>query len=1727
MAETNTPSTSELELLDVEDLKSGPRISEAPAPLPPSKPAGSLVPVPPPPPPRLRPQPLKPTRPPLESQRPTREELSYEEFATQHKRPLASNAKILVKHFEEELLNHPSAEQTARLHYELGRLFENHLDNAGAALEHYQKAYAASPDFLPALRDARRLLIAKTDYHAALPFFDAEIALTSHPHDKAKLLYRKGVLFEEHVRNVALAKEVYLEALALSPDNHSILNALERCFRNTQDWEDLATIYERRANIVKDDPNYCASQLFLRGKLAETKQNNLELAAEFYHAALRIDPGHHGAISSLKRLHHTHQRWHELCNILHHETEQTHDIKLKVTDWLEIAHVSLTKLKDLDRAVKSLKMASAVSGDDPVILHRLANLYEETGLYEDAISAWSLWADAETDNPEIVHIAQHVGGLAERQLKNEELAIHWYERALHLRPDYDPAFQALSNLYTARSDWDALIGINLQIAHASDDPSIRAHSHARVADLLETKLDELDDAIEQHLRALSFIPGYDPSLKALDRLYRVTGKFVELAQLHERLLDAATDNHRKIAILFTIGALYEEKINDHEHAAQVYQRILKLDPTNLNAIHALQRAAQNHQDYKTLITALHTEATITKDSRIGIELRHRAAEIYANHLQDTSQAILEFRQVLKTSPNYLPALRGLRRLYYQAGRWNDVIDTYQLELNAATTSEQKAELHYQIGTLYEKSMGKTREAVENYRRALELDVKHTESLMSLESLSRKHSQWEQLAEVLLLKLKHHSDEAEKAFTSLDLGELYEERLGDHVKAIHAYSEALFLKPSLHTANTSLIRLHYANEDWRKLIEDLQQFSSSTTDKNLAVEGLTQQGEVWTERLKDPTKATACFQTALEQRPNHLEAFHALEQLYLQGGHNEELKALYPQWIKALRDPLLRVAQWREITRGFVPEAVQGSQAAVIQQSAFEILKTFEQDEDALMLLEFLALKTGDSGLLVEIEGLLSKIAPTPAMASLHLLRLAEALESSNHPDAVNVYSAAAKKDPQNLGALHGFVRLAETGADPTFTVEAKRLLAKASLNPEQAATHLVDSARIHMDQLENPVEALKDLTHALRLWPQHTVGIDRLELLLSSAGQHRQLTEMLSDVAIAISNPQQSASLWLRIAHIHSKKEGDIASAIHALEKALQAWPEHLEAILELAAIYKADRQWKPAVELLLRAIRLSKEPSMLLQYHAEVAQLSLEHLGDSVTARQHLERALHIDANHHQALAQLAELQLASGETTAALNTASRLARIAQSDHEKAIALNCLGKLHMVTGEAEKALHCYFEALNLGGPTEPLLTSFKQLTQESNQWDYFIQALENFLKHTPSDVALIATAYRELAWVHHYKRERTEVAIDTLRMGIAKTHGDLGLRKILVQRLREANQPAEAIDELHQILQTDVTLTDMWRELAKLYLVSHRPTEARLAIQPVLVLGTATSPDIDLSQSTPLRPAEGLPASLNFERLQSLAEFPLNSKNATQLLRALRSGIGKLFPPDLDGYGAWEKLSLRGDRSIVGLVRKVAEILDIQEFDLYLHSARSRGVGIELGDIPIVLIPTDIEEHTRSKQTFLIAYALAKIALQLEATAKLMPRELQILLAAASRGVTPSYGAGLTAEEVMDEQSKRLFRALSRKARKATEEAAASYVAGQEVDFMAWVAAIEQAAYRIAALISDDLPGSIDLIRRSRRDLSRLQGGSLVHQCPEVRDLMAFWTSETAMQLRRTMGLI
>ncbi|MEM9195290.1 MAG: tetratricopeptide repeat protein, partial [Myxococcota bacterium] len=775
----------------------------------------------------------------------------------------ASLAKELTKSHLEELSTKPEASRAAKLHFEIARLSESPLEDLRSADSHYQQAHRLAPDHLPTLRGYRRVLLARKNFQGALPLFDAEIRITRDPTRKATLHFAKGRLLEDAIGDREKAKNAYETALELDRGDLTVLKAVEQSAFQNQSWDSLSRTYERQANAVSDDPRHRAALIMRRARLIEQRRNDIDAAIELYETALKLDPRATTALRALKRLHHAQRRWRDLIRVLATEAEATDDAAVRTMALYRIARLHTERLGNRQEAIGALETALTQSPNDVLVLNELAHLYESTERW-DTLSEVLQRLARQSPPAEQVDLFARLGQLQEERLEDPSAATTWYEAALRQRPADPVLLQALGKLYRQLERWDALVKMHHGEAEGSDDPERRAAAHARIADIYEHKLRQPKPAAEHHKKALGHLPGFPPSFKALTRLLATSKSWRDLVEVYERAIDSSSDDALVVSYLQKVGAIYEDHLDEHAQAAHAYRRILKVDTDNLGAIHAVQRATERAGRFSELVEALELEADKASLEKHRVGLLHRAGEVLEKELNDQEGALARFKQVLELDASYVPALISLGRVYYRAGRWEDLLDMYEREFELTDDVSAKVELLQKMGELCARRIGRETSALEYYRRAVEILPTHGPSLRALGQKLADRGEWEELVKVLELELSGRTGREGKARTSFRIGEVYEHHLNQSDRAVQAYAQALSAMPDFRPAVDALTRLRALRKAWNRLVDDLQREAESAADPALSIAALMRQGEVWAEELGEARRGIKAYEQVLER-----------------------------------------------------------------------------------------------------------------------------------------------------------------------------------------------------------------------------------------------------------------------------------------------------------------------------------------------------------------------------------------------------------------------------------------------------------------------------------------------------------------------------------------------------------------------------------------------------------------------------------------------------------------------------------------------------------------------------------------------------------------------------------------------------------------------------------------------------------------------------------------------
>lgn len=1634
---------------------------------------------------------------------------------------LAPEARAVIATCESELGTGPDPLRSARLHCEIARAYEVASGWSEQTAEHYAKALEFAPDYLPAIRGARRSEIERGNFERALALFDAEEKLASSPRKKAMLCYDKGRLIEDQMREPARARELYVRGLDLDPTNASLLKAIEQIDRGAGASAALVDTFERAANAIAEDPHHRAALVVARAKLVERAGGPPSpTAAELYESALALDSHALGALDALERIYRRDGAWRDLSQTLARQAEQSREGTRRSVVLYRLAQLHDERLGMRAEAIEALVDAAEATPGDPLVLEELARGYEHAERWDKLAEILGSLVDLASDKRERIALLHRLGQVLEGPLVDPERAVQRYQQALALDPTSVPVLQALGRLLTTRKQWAALVDMLANEANATDVADRAANAHARVAEIFEVHLRDPGEAVNHHARALALVPGFATSFKALTRLYVQLGRHRELVELLERAIAEAPLPTLKIAYLYKVGSIWEDALGDPVQALHAYRRVQELAPEDLVAIHAIQRVTEAAGRYPQLVEAIEREAELVDDRALRVGLLHRAGNVLDDHVADHEAALARFRKALELDPVYIPALASIGRIYYRTGRWNELLDIYERQAKASSGDEAVA-LYFKMGELCEDKLGDNDAAVRWYRRALELDATYRPAIRALIRRCREGRDWAGLARALEIEVASLEHAPARAATWFRIGQVYEDWLGDTDKAMAAYKSALENRASYRPASLALARLCAQKQQWMQLIDLLSQEVASIDDPEYATAVLMRQGEIYRDELDDLDLAVHCFEAVLQHKVGVIPALLALEPLYVKSGAWDKLAIVYKDLGSKLADPNARIAALRELARVQLVHDIGTPDDRARTHEA--ILSLDRDDEGALSALEAIGRETRDDSILVGVYRRLGEVSEHAGLAATFLTDLGQALERNGDKRALDAYKDAVKKDPSLLTAIRGLARVADLLGNPRAMAQAARHEAELTRKPEIAAKLFVRSGILRREQM-NDLGAVEDFERALEVWPDDTQAAERIIQPLLETGQVLHLVDVLSKAASSAKSAERRTALWLEVGNLYAKRLDNLGAGITAFKRALDATPGHVAALSRLADAYEKNRQWGDAVATFEQLLALTSDDTARADAHLRLAAIFHEHLNKIERATKCVEAVLRTNPKHAGALLRLADIQLRAGNEAEAVVTTQRLVDLAVNPTEKGAALVRVARIQRTRGEDAAADTALSEALSLEGPGGDAERDLKKSVERTKNWVGYAAGLASYLKRARIEDAggpQLVTAYLELARTYAEHMGLPARAIDALTEGVKDTNGDQRVVLALARLLREAGRLDEALAQLKQAVAVDPLHVDSWRELSLLFEQGGRRDDALRTSVPLALLGAEAR-----GRFAP-RPASAMDNSFSGHVIASIAADNALATPLANMVAAIADGIGKVYPTSLEQYGLTTRDRL-GPKSVGSpweLAMRLARVFGT-ELELYEHPGAEPMIIVEPFEPPALIVSQMMRRLPVAQQVFLLGFGIASIATRLHPAIWLRTDELEIAVTGAVRIIAQGYTLGSAPSDEANTARETLRKFVNRKWRRPMELAAEELVSKPAIGVPEWQVAVKQTMLRAAMLLADDLGASVEAMRHVVK-MPAVRGAALVQGSEPVRDLMRFWISNRAASVRQHAGMI
>jgi tetratricopeptide (TPR) repeat protein len=285
------------------------------------------------------------------------------------------------------------------------------------------------------------------------------------------------------------------------------------------------------------------------------------------------------------------------------------------------------------------------------------------------------------------------------------------------------------------------------------------------------------------------------------------------------------DKRLLVGVMLTLARVYLSMV-DLDKALESLKRAIEIDPNNFNVLHLLEKVLTELKDWSGLVDILQKEIELIQDPKEVLYLYFRIGEIFERNLEELQQAAGYYEKVLALSPNYIPALRALRRVYAPLEKWQELLDVIKREITLTSDGNTLVELMLECASIYEIKLNDALSAQKTYYEVLESSPGNLIAISALKRLCKKTGDYEGLRNVLLKEVGFVHDSTARADIWFDLGDLCENKFGDHDEALNCFTRCLKEDNNYVPAYSAIeLLLKKSNR-----LEELKQFYVNLLDK---------------------------------------------------------------------------------------------------------------------------------------------------------------------------------------------------------------------------------------------------------------------------------------------------------------------------------------------------------------------------------------------------------------------------------------------------------------------------------------------------------------------------------------------------------------------------------------------------------------------------------------------------------------------------------------------------------------------------------------------------------------------------------------------------------------------------------------------------------------------------------------------------------------------------------
>jgi tetratricopeptide (TPR) repeat protein len=669
----------------------------------------------------------------------------------------------------------------------------------------------------------------------------------------------------------------------------------------------------------------------------------------------------------------------------------------------------------------------------------------------------------------------------------------------------------------------------------------------------------------------------------------------------------------------------------------------------------------------------------------------------------------------------------------------------------------------------------------------------------IERRAREDKNHERIVEVLLGRIEHTEDAAERAKILRDVATVYETGLGDLPRAFEALTTACALDPAADDIVGEAERLAAATGGWADLVAEASEIATDVSDPKVASAWWARLGRWYGERLDRYDYATPSLKRALELDPANRAAHAGMTELLRKQGKWAELAdALraqidHEQFSATKVDLYLALGDLQESQLASTAKAIEAYQAAADLDDA---------NDDAFGALERLYRRDEKWGNLAKVLERRAELTAEAgdagrATAIRHELATLRAEKLGDLEGAIARHEAALAQNGTDTVALKSLLELYDkTGRTDDYLRTLERL---AQVAPEGEKLATLRKLAAELEDRDGAADRARSAYESLlAVDPAADDAFRGLERLLRGKAQWYDLVAVIERHIAAAKTNAQRIELYLDAGNVNEKELADPHKAIEAHLNVLALDESNRTALTSLARLYQRTENWERATDTLVRHAALEGDKGAAL--YAEAGGLALDQLLDPELAQRHFEKALAIDDQHLRALRGLADLHEKRMAWTSAVEALLRAEAASGNRIERVELLWKAGELTEFKVEDEaKAIDLYERVLKLDPDHVDAGEKVADRLVANGRWDEALPVLEMLARRAEGQDRLERARREGQLGKAYAALHRNEKAAKSYRIAVESDPDNLeaalGLAQVLMAEAK-AIEGAEAAAE-------------------------------------------------------------------------------------------------------------------------------------------------------------------------------------------------------------------------------------------------------------------------------------------------------------------------------------------